>query len=312
MSRGKKQHNHGDKKTTTTTFDDNDDHDDDNDKWKDLLLIRTTWQEDMNWNLHAKLLLTKAKTKQNKATPPHTHTGWTQVRWIEWPKQTLILRWTSLTWTTANNNWKSLSVFFAIQLKLISMMKWTNTMQWNSKKSKQNAKMPPKHNWHKTKHSIRRANGGGDSLWLWRKTTRDENKIQLSNVNSLKHWPPIRFFIVVAFFTSVILLISTTDIWLATQSHVLSGTGPNNRLQPQLKFVACSTVDFIFAKATCNVCVCEWALAQVFEYSMCNKWLYFMHVWTDVGATRIEIDREMFSATFEKDSDVGISFFWGR
>lgn len=136
-------------------------------------------------------------------------------------------------------------------------MKWTNTMQWNSKKSKQNAKMPPKHNWHKTKHSIRRANGGGDSLWLRRKTAREKNQTKFNSAMSI-HWNIDRrsdFLSLLLFFTSVILLISTTDIWLATQSHVLSGTGPNNRLQPQLKFVACSTVDFIFAKATCNVCV---------------------------------------------------------
>lgn len=38
-------------------------------------------------------------------------------------------------------------------------MKWRNTMQWNNKNSKQNAKMPPKHKWHRTKYSIGRMNG---------------------------------------------------------------------------------------------------------------------------------------------------------
>lgn len=171
----------------------------------------------------------------------------------------------------------------------------------------------------------------------WERERKKNYQANFSNVNLLKHLTADQIFNLIhimyyftrfclfSLFCLLILHFTSTSIWRLLLGYFYVLLINACLLHTYYRWVRDLTIDYnhnwslslvqlstSFLQKLHAMCVCEWALAQVFEYSMCNKWLYFMHVWTDVGATRIEIDREMFSATFEKDSDVGISFFWGR
>lgn len=178
--------------------------------------------------------------------------------------------------------------------------------------------MPPKHKWHTTKHSIR---------WTGkRERVRERAKKKLSSkfqqcqlIETFDRWSNFQldsYYVLlhtILSFLSLLLayfalhfdfdLAATAWLFLCfahqclLTTHVLSlSTRPNNRLQSQLKFVACSTVDFILrAQTLLEMCV-RWTV------NWCNlNWICFGSLLVNrlthvhVGATKTKtITKQMF------------------